>query len=159
MVSTDRPTRTISTSRPISAAAEQISELARLLRRVGVLRAQGDAARGVSLEAIEISALVREIREQHGPDALSEDQLQAMRATEERRVAEAGILAELLIPRLVVALPAMAEPGRSIPARSMAEPAARPLMAGPPAISDMLDAMLAAERTSRRPTPAIHRES
>ena len=147
------------TSDHLAAAAAGKSALARLLRQASVLREQNDTAGAARLEANEIPATVRSIRLAHGPDALPDAELQAMMVAEDQRVVEAVILAKLLISQLVVTSPVISERGRSNSARSMPEPVAPKTMAGPPAISDMLDAMLAAERTGRRPAPAIHRES
>ena len=142
-----------------AADAAQKSDLARLLRQASVLREQSDPVRASRLEANEIATVVREIREAHGQGALPEGELQAMVAQEERRVAEAVILAKILISQLVGYFPAPAGPGPASPVRAAAEPVAAKTAAGPPAISDMLDAMLAAERTGRRPSPAFHHES
>lgn len=122
--------------------------IARVIRRVCLLREQGDAAGAARLQENEMASAIRDIRLQLGPDALPESELRTIIATEERRVADAVILSELLVPQLVEVLPAAS--GRP---SSMTQPvsiAARPVPpAGPPAISDLLDAMLAAERTGR----------
>lgn len=106
---------------------------------------------------------VRDFRLEHGPETLPESELQALFVREEQRVAEAAILSELLLPRLVDALPVPAGRNRPPPPSARAEPApprqhTEPA-AAPPAIPDLLDAMLAAERHGRRPAPAQPRES
>lgn len=140
--------------------------LARLVRQVCLLREQGDAAGAVRVQEKEFATAVRDIRLAEGPEALPESELRAMFATEEQRVAEAVILSELLIPQLVGSWPSISDldrPGttrsapRALPASAPA-PAPTPA-AGPPTIPDLLDAMLAAERTGRRRPPATKRES
>ncbi len=95
----------------------------------------------------------------HGAEALPDQELLVLFAAEERRVADAVILCELLLPRLLAALPT-ARPDAA--ARSVARtlpPSARTatIPAGPPAISDLLDAMLAAERPDRLSAVAPHK--
>jgi hypothetical protein len=135
--------------------------VARVVRQICLLREQGDTPQAAQLQENELADAVRDLRLAHGPAVLPDTELQAMFAAEERRVAEAVILSELLIPRLVENWPAEPRPPRSGGLRS--SPASAPVAvappAGPPAIPDLLDAMLAAERPGRRPPPATHRES
>lgn len=136
--------------------------LIRMIRQVCLLREQGDAEGAARLQENKLAAAVHEFRATHGPGALSESELQEMFSAEERRVAEAVILSELLLPQLVGCLPAA-----SRPAPPASQPAFGPSVrlpvprseGGAPAIPDLLDAMLAAERHGRRPAPAIPRES
>lgn len=131
--------------------------LARLIRQVCLLRECGETDRAAQLHDNDFATAVRDYRLAHGPEALPESELREMFATEERRVAEAVILSELLAPRLVGAMPA-ASSGARPAARivPVADRSAPP--SGPPAISDLLDAMLAAERTGR-PSASAKRES
>ena len=136
--------------------------VARVVRQICLLREQGDASQATRLQENELAVAVRDLRLAHGPAVLPEGELQAMFAAEERRVAEAVILSELLLPRLVESWPARSGSLRSAASRAGREspPVPTPApAAGPPAIPDLLDAMLAAERTGRRPSPATHRES
>jgi hypothetical protein len=137
--------------------------ITRLVRRICLLREQGDAAQAAHLQDDELAAAVRDLRLAHGPEAFAESELHGLFATEGRHVAEAVILSELLLPRLVECRPAAAAPRSSGPARTFSPPpsAARAPVsaAGSPAIPDLLDAMLAAERHGRRPAPANSRES
>jgi hypothetical protein len=148
-----------SSQRPVDAARR--AGIARLIRQVCVLREQGDAAQATRLQENEVANAVRDFRLMEGPEALPESELQAMLASEERRVADAQILSELLLPRLVEHFPAEPSPARSRGVRSLPGPlpAATKAVAGPPTIPDLLDAMLAAERTGRRPAPVAQRES
>jgi hypothetical protein len=137
-----------------------VAGVARVIRQICLLREQGDVAQAARLQENELAVAVRDLRLAHGPAVLPEAELQAMFAAEDQRVAEAVILSELLIPRLVESWPVHAGPAtgrRSVPASPPS--AARAPAAGPPAIPDLLDAMLAAERTGRHPSPATHRES
>jgi len=134
-----------------------LADLARLARRICVLREQGEAAAAARLESSEFATAVRDIRLAEGPDSLPEGELQAIFAVEEKRVADAAVLAELLAPRLVTAFAsfsAMAPRPRenvaatrseAVPFSRAAEPAAGSL-----AIPDLLDAMLAADSAARR---------
>lgn len=133
--------------------------LARLIRLACILREQGDAAGAARLQEEEVAVAVRDIRLAQGPEALPENELQAMFATEERRVTEAAILSELLLPRLVGCLPVASAPVRPVARPSPATAHSATPAAGPPAISDLLDAMLAAERTIRRSSATSKPES
>lgn len=137
--------------------------LVRLVRQVCILHEQGNAAGAARLRETDLANAVRDLRLAHGPEALSESELKALFTTEERRVAEAAILAELLVPRLVEALPSASGPvvfsgSRPVPP---SQPAAMRATApaGSPAIPDLLDAMLAAERNSRRQPATVNPES
>ncbi len=130
----------------------------RLLRRTCVLREQGDGIAAERLLEGEVTKAVQEFRDVHGAEALPEQELLDLLAAEERRVAEAAILCELLLPRLLGAISA-ARPD------AVTRPVTRPLSSGPrpaavpagsPAISDLLDAMLAAERPGRLSAAAPH---
>lgn len=124
--------------------------IVRLIRQACVLREQGDEPAAQRSEA-EVARAVAACRTEQGAAALPEDEVQAWFAAEQRRVAEAAILSELLAPRLLAVLPRVPGPRESRPARS----GVPPVPSGPPAISDLLDAMLAAERTGRRPAAQV----
>jgi len=148
----------------LPAAENPLAGLARLIRQVCLLRESGDAAQAAQLRNGGLADAVRDYRLAHGPQALPESELQAMFAAEERRVAEAAILSELLVPRLAACFPADSASGRSAPLRPGAArggistgPAPSPV--GPPVISDLLDAMLAAERNTGRAPGISQRES
>jgi hypothetical protein len=137
------------------AAIDPMAALSRLVRQVCLLRECGEADRAARLHEGELANAVRDHRLTHGPEALPESELRAMFATEERRVADAVILSELLAPRLVAAgVPAPAAGPRPVQSPPAAHRPAVP--AGPPAISDLLDAMLAAERTGRHLASGKH---
>ena len=139
----------------------RLSGLVRLVRRICVLREQGDEAAAAALEDNEFSTAVRDFRLAEGPDALPEGELRTMFVNEERRVADAVVLAELLIPRLVGSIPAASAAG---PRQSMNDSReeivrhSRPAepVSGSPAIPDLLDGMFAADDAARRQS-ANHR--
>jgi hypothetical protein len=142
-----------------SPAPDRLAGIARVVRQICLLREQGELLRATRLQEDELPAAVRDLRLAHGPEVLAESELRALFAAEERRVGDAVILAELLLPRLVGNWPASSAGAR--PPVSLPPAASRgPAPAGSvPAIPDLLDAMLAAERTGRRPAPAVKRES
>ena len=128
--------------------------LSRLVRQICLLREQGDTAGAARLQEKDLATAVADMRQAHGAAVLPDDALMALFAREAQRVSEALLTAELMVARL-------AELWSPLPPRAASAPAAsasaRPLPAtpaGPPAITDLLDAMLAAERTSTRLSPA-----
>lgn len=148
----------------LPVAENPLAGLTRLIRQVCLLRENGDTVQAAKLHNGALADAVRDCRLAHGPQALPESELQAMFAAEERRVAEAAILSELLVPRLAACFPADPVSVRSAPLRPGAargevstEPPPSP--AGPPVISDLLDAMLAAERNTGRAPGISQRES
>jgi hypothetical protein len=130
------------------------SDIARLCRRVCLLREcnQPDAAeelrRGALAEAI---AAIRTTSE---PDAALEQRLEATFAAEAERVANAAVLAELLAP-LMAQQPAVE---RARPARidepageTPALPAPPPVRRDPADIAQFIDDMIALEQPAPRP--------
>jgi len=140
---------------PRSGGAIRLSTIARLVRRICLLRELGDAVAAAHLEENEFATAVRDIRLTDGPDALPEGGLQAMFVNEERRVADAVVLAELLIPQLAASILAGNNTAPRPPPtsdRKVADSFSRAAdpVAGSPAIPDLLDAMLAADAAARR---------
>lgn len=109
------------------------------------------------VEENELATAVRDLRLGEGLDAVTEAELQAMFIAEERRVADAVVLAELLIPQLSGIVSTKSAPGHR-PATELAPraeetiPVARAAESGvgSTAIPDLLDAMLAADGAARR---------
>lgn len=134
-----------------------MSGIVRLVRRICVLRERGEAAAAARLEENDFATAVRDLRLAEGPDALPAEELQTIFAAEEQRVANAAVLAELLIPQLRGALADGAFPStgpatnlrRETPAPFAVARVSEPV-AGSPAITDLLDAMLAADGAARR---------
>jgi len=137
------------------AAAGEISDLSRLIRRVCLLRELGRTGEAEALETGELAAA----RAVAGSPAPAEfDQLYA---AERRRATEAALLAELIGPEVARHLSATGPSGRPAPNHTANRPAAAPAAgppAGPPAIPDLLDAMLAQDRAAarRRPAPGMN---
>lgn len=132
-----------------------LSPLATLCRRISVLRAKGRSVEAGQLQTRELGRLVAEIRAQHGEDALPEERLRAIFAREQARVADAGVLAELLSQSILVApnAPAPVNAGATAPAPSglpANSPSLRAKPTAPPAIADLLDDMLAQDAEARR---------
>jgi hypothetical protein len=140
------------------AIAEDLAGIIRLVRRICILREQGEADRAARLHADELVAAIAEYRLWHGPDSLTDEKICAVFVNETELVQEAMVLAELMAPQLARLLP-QARPGAApmVPSAPAERAAIRPLPEGPPAITDLLDAMLAAERPGR-PPPANQRQ-
>lgn len=130
------------------------------MRRICLLREQGEPAEAGRLQQNDLPAAIGELRRAEGADVLRDDELAELFATETRRVTEALLTAEIMVQRLAELWSPLPVAGRSAPAiAASASPAtSRPAApAGPPVISDLLDAMLAAERPSTRLVPALNR--
>ncbi len=133
-----------------------------MVRQICLLREQGDTVEAGRLEANDLATLVDEIRREPEGVAWCDAELPALFAAETQRIADATLVADLLIPRLLeswnslsAALPRL-RPVPAAPEPAPARPAAA-VPSGPPAITDLLDAMLAAERMSTRMSPAPNR--
>lgn len=108
----------------------------------------------------DLPAAIRELRRAEGADAFREDELAELFAAEAKRVTEALLTAEIMVKRLAELWSPLPAGARSAPAAAASAPSAttKPAApAGPPVISDLLDAMLAAERPSTRLVPALNR--
>jgi hypothetical protein len=126
------------------------------VRRICLLQEQGDTAEAGRLQQGDLVAAIGDFRRTQGADALPEEKLMALFAAERERVAEALLTAELLIQRLTAIWPSTpaAEPVVREPTVVEVRAPTRLIPAQPPVISDLLDAMLASERTSTRLSPA-----
>jgi hypothetical protein len=146
-----------SSDRP--AAAEGLAGIIRLIRRVCLYREQGEAASASRLQSGELASAVAEYRLWHKPESLTEEQICALFVNETEHVREAMVLAEIMAPQLARLLsPSAPLPVPVFPSVPPGRAAVRPLADGPPAITDLLDAMLAAERPGRHSAPGNHRE-
>ena len=143
-----------------AAEAGRLAGIVRLIRRICLLREQGDAATAGRLQAGELASAVADFRLVAGPAGLSEEKLCALFVSEAEHVAEAMVLAELLVPQLARLMPGVGAARVPLFAPTpVAAPAGRLAPGESPAIPDLLDAMLAGERTGRRHPAATSRES
>lgn len=155
---------TSSHSNSLPADVAPLAGIVRCVRRICLLREQGNTADANRLEQNDLANAIRDLRLAHGPDTLPQAELQALFVAEERRVADAVILSELLIPQLVKSFPAAPLPQVQTRTATVATSSAEPATPFPraaaaagvsPIIADMLDAMLASERTGRRPLSPV----
>ena len=138
-----------------------MAAISRLVRRVCLLREQGELSEADEVESTRLVELIHALRESSGPAAFTDQQLEGIYEVERERAANANALCEILIPLLQDAkslpprsAPIAREPVKvTIPSRPASPPD------GIPGITDMLDAMLAAERTGRRVTQTNRQET
>src|SRR5687768_1981164 len=127
------------------------SDIARVCRRVCMLRERGHAEDAERLRAGELMAMVAALRTPAETDAAVSERLNAIFAVEAERVANAAVLAELLLPTLVEKLQLPSRP------HTVLESPVTPISAAPPApvekpaapraasIADFIDEMIAQE--------------
>lgn len=124
----------------------------RLIRRICLLHEQGDVAGAHSLERDQLPSAVQLARTKLGAGALPESELSDIFARERERATEAITIAQLIVQQLAPHLPAAQSAASARPTREREPhaPLARPAATNePPAIADLLDAMLASERRAR----------
>jgi hypothetical protein len=140
------------------------NEVARLCRRVCVLRAQGRLDEAGNLHTQSIGPLIAALQAGREPTVSVEERLAATMAAESRRVADAALLAELLAPMLGVragittpASPVVGTAAALPDVRDFAPPStpARPVAS----IADFLDEMLAQETPQASPRNASERRA
>lgn len=132
-----------------------MSGITRLVRRVCLLREQGEAEAAARFEQNELATAVRDLRLAEGLEAVRDEELQELFIREEQRVADAVILAELLAPRLASVRPPVPAVQVTTPVQVrrdefVSTPRVIESGAGSTAIPDLLDAMLAADSAARR---------
>lgn len=129
--------------------------MARLCRRICLLRERGLDDDAQRLHSGTLGALISQLRDAAGPDTTVVDQrLQQIMATENERVANAAVLAELLAPLLSDKALAPSAAADAFPPATPAPQPVRP-PSHPPFtdIATFIDEMIAHERTSRRGDP------
>jgi hypothetical protein len=133
---------TPSSSHSPAAGDSPWSELATLYRRVCLLRARGLGAEADHLAATDLARALTALRPAGRP--AGDPELRALFAREEDRVADATVLAEILLPLLrePAAAGASAPAPAALPARAP-RPAAS---AAAPGIADFIDEMISLER-------------
>ena len=128
--------------------------MARLVRRVCVLRERGEAEAADDLRLGALESLIASLRSATADGVAIDERIEAIYATEEERVANASVLAELLLPHLTDSTPlfgagSAAEPNAGampLPSPPHAlTPPAKPVRR-PGDIADFLDDMIAQER-------------
>lgn len=117
----------------------------RLVRRVCILREQGRVADANRLQAGELAAAIAAYRLWHGPGSLTEQMVCAMFMSETELIREAMVIAEVVAPDLAAMVPAGGSSSAPVfpPIRPLGS--LKPFPDQPPAIGELLDAMLAAE--------------
>jgi hypothetical protein len=147
---------------PHLAEPNPFAVINRHIRQICLLREQGDVAEAERVEQNEFANTLRDLRLAHGPQILPQTELNALFEAEHRRVADAVVFSELLIPQLVKSFSASPFPTQtravvaatapSTPRDSVVSTPKAPAATGvSPMIADLLDAMLASERGGRRP--------
>jgi hypothetical protein len=144
---------------PYLAEANPLAGIIRCIRQICLLREQDNITEAERVEKNEFANTLRDLRLEYGPGFLPESELRSMFAAEQKRVADAVVLSELLIPQLVKSFPAVATASPQSKAalvssnsRDSSVPIPQAAAAGvSPMIADLLDAMLASERSGRRP--------
>lgn len=124
------------------------------------MREQGESPEADLLEAGTLARQLEEARASAEAEFVTPDAVANFFEREHARVADAAVIAELLLPRLQKLfsarppLPAVAVAGTTT-IRAPARPAEAASGSGAvPAIPDLLDAMLAHDRDARRPRNA-----
>lgn len=137
-----------------SESAADLTGIIRLVRRICLYREQGETARAARLQADELVAAIAEHRLWHGPESLTDEKLCALFVSETDHVREAMAIAAALAPDLaaVVAPPDPEREPMFPPMRPLGS--IKPFPDRPPAIRELLDALMTANTPSRREPPA-----
>lgn len=142
------------------------NDVARLVRRVCVLRERGEMDAAENLRTGALASLITSLKHAADVPASVDHRIEAIYVTEQERVANASALAELLLPLLTDSAPlfgtlaeakpqaaAMHSPPPGIPTPPPAKPVRRP-----GDIADFLDDMIAQER-AEEPDPESRRRA
>jgi hypothetical protein len=138
------------------------SDVARVCRRVCVLRERGLNEEAERLRAGELMEMVATVRTPGDNDTDVTERLNHLFATEAERVANAAVLAELLLPQISARLNAVTTPTAAsktptaavgVPARAE-KPAQR---SG--SIADFIDDMIAQDKPTDRSGPGAQRRA
>ena len=130
--------------------ASPFADIIRLYRRIGLLRANGQAEAAASLEAAEFTPAMEAIRTRGDANSVA-----PLLAVEDARIADAVALAEVLAPLLAGRL-AASQGARPAGVSSRTKPVPRdPAVLGgaspSPSVADFIDGMLAQDRADSRP--------
>jgi len=122
------------------------SDVARVCRRVCVLRERGLPDEAENLRAGALIELLAAVRAPADTDASVMERLEATFAVEAERVANAAVLAELLVPLLSeVRTPALPPGLRPVPPAEVARPTKPVTPRTAASIADFIDEMIAQE--------------
>lgn len=143
---------TVSTDQENFDSVASWSAVTRVCRRICLLRSTGEDA-AARVQSAELARLLSSVP----PAADVASRVDAIFATEEKRLADAQVLAEVLAPLIAEQLrarpPALSAPSRRAspaPVDLAEKTAARPPRSAAPNIADFIDDMLAQERPARR---------
>jgi hypothetical protein len=134
---------------------------------VCVLRERGLNEEAERLRAGELMTLLAAVRAPGESDAIVTDRLNALFATESERVANAAVLAEMLVPLMADQLRSLASPTATAPAAQSPQPLpqapaplpTRPAGPRPVSIADFIDEMIAQENPPEPPRDGTHRRA
>jgi hypothetical protein len=119
-----------------------------------VLRERGQSDVAERLRSGELMTLLAAIRAPGESDAAITERLNAIFAAEAERVANAAVLAEILVPMLTEQLRPLAASSSApipVPTSVVAPPLAKPKQPRPASIADFIDDMIAQEKPPDRP--------
>lgn len=121
-----------------------------IYRRICVLRARGHSVEAARLQSTELSRAVSTLRQSLAGDPEIETKLGALFALEEERVANATVLAEILLPLLrESAAPSAPRAAATAPPSADRRRSSRPpAAAAAPGIADFIDEMIQQERAA-----------
>ena len=133
-----------------------------MCRRVCVLRERGQNEVAERLRAGELMTMLAAVRTPGDSDAATTERLNAIFATEAERVANAAVVAEILVPMITEQLrPLMGSTVASsaIPTPVVVPPVPKPSQPRPASIADFIDDMIAQERPPDRPGQGSQRRA
>jgi hypothetical protein len=128
-----------------------------------MLRERGQSEIAERVRAGELMTLLAALRTPGDSDAAITERLNAVFAAEAERVANAAVLAEILVPMLTEQLrPLGAVPvaaSTPIPAPVISPPVPKPPQPRPASIADFIDDMIAQEKPPDRPGQGTQRRA
>ena len=134
-----------------------------------MLRERGHNEEAERLRAGELMAMLATVRAPDESDATVTERLNALFAVEAERVANAAVLAEILVPMISeqlrpaistgVAAPGVPQPGVPVAPLTSVTVAPRPAAPRPASIADFIDDMIAQESPPDRPGQGTQRRA
>ena len=127
-----------------------------------MLRERGQSDVAERLRSGELMTLLATIRTPGDSDAAITERLNAIFAAEAERVANAAVLAEILVPMLTEQLRPLGASSIAptpVPAPVVAPPVAKPRQPRPASIADFIDDMIAQEKPPDRPGQGSQRRA